>query len=411
MRKAASTGCSEAAMVALHPETLLRQGLARHQAGDLPGAEALYRRVLALQPDNGDALNLLGQIARARGDLAEALRLIGRAVAGQPGAPVFLAAQGAALAEAGRLPEAEAALRAALAARPQDATSLRNLGQVLSTLGRVGEALVPLRQALALQPGSGPVHLALAHACREAGLREEAAAHAARAAADPVLAEQARFLLAALGAAPPPGRAPAGYVRDLFDHYAPRFDADLTGRLGYRTPAMLAEMLRQAGIAADGSREVLDLGCGTGLSGEALLPFARRLEGVDLSPRMLAAARARGIYHALHEADLLDVLPRHPGAWGLVAAADVLNYLGDLSPVLPAMAAALAPGGLAAFSLEKGEESPCSLGPDLRFRHHPAHLRALAASAGLTLVAEREAVLRQEKGQPVAGMLWLLRRD
>ncbi|MCG7359874.1 tetratricopeptide repeat protein [Roseomonas sp. ACRSG] len=397
-------------MVALDPLALLRQGLARHQAGDLAGAERLFRQVLALRPDDGNALNLLGQIARARGDLPEALRLIGRAVALNPGAPVFLAAYGAALAEAGQLPRAEAALRAAVAARPGDAVSLRNLGQVLSTQGRVGEALAPLRQAVALQPGSGPAHLALAHACREAGLREEAATHAARAAADPDVAEQARFLQAALGAAPPPERAPAGYVRDLFDQYAPRFDADLTGRLGYRTPAMLAGMLREAGVAADGSHAVLDLGCGTGLSGEALRPFARVLEGVDLSPRMLAAARARGIYHALHEADLLDVLPARPGHWGLVAAADVLNYLGDLSAVLPAMAAALAPGGLAAFSLEKGEESPCALGPDLRYRHHPGHLRALAAAAGLEILAEREAELRREKGVPVAGLLWLLRR-
>ncbi|MFC7554202.1 class I SAM-dependent DNA methyltransferase [Pseudoroseomonas wenyumeiae] len=87
------------------------------------------------------------------------------------------------------------------------------------------------------------------------------------------------------------------------------------------------------------------------------------LEGVDLSPRMLAAARARGIYDALHEADLLDVLPARPGHWGLVAAADVLNYLGDLSAALPAMAAALAPGGLAAFSLEKGRNPPAPWGP------------------------------------------------
>jgi predicted TPR repeat methyltransferase len=397
-------------MVALDPDALLRQGLARHQSGDLPGAERLYRQVLALRPDDGNALNLLGQIARARGDLPEALRLIGQAVARNPGAPVFLAAHGAALAESGQLPEAEAALRAAVAARPGDAVSLRNLGQVLSTQGRVGEALAPLRQAVALLPASGPAHLALAHACREAGLREEAATHAARAVTDPAIAEQARFLQAALGAAPPPDRAPASYVRDLFDQYAPRFDADLTGRLGYRTPAMLAEMLREAGVAADASRAVLDLGCGTGLSGEALRPFARLLEGVDLSPRMLAAARARGIYDALHEADLLDVLPARPGHWGLVAAADVLNYLGDLSAVLPAMAAALAPGGLAAFSLEKGEEAPCALGPDLRYRHHPGHLRALAAAAGLEILAEREAALRQEKGVPVEGLLWLLRR-
>jgi predicted TPR repeat methyltransferase len=392
------------------PDALLRQGLARHQAGDAAEAGRLYRRVLALRPADGNALNLLGQLARAQGDLKAALELTGRAVALNPGAPVFLAAHGATLAEAGQLDEAVDALRAAVAARPADAVSLRNLGQALSALGRAGEALGPLRQAVALRPQAAEAQLALAHACREAGLREDAATHARNAAADPALAGQAGFLLAALGAAPAPDRAPAAYVRDLFDQYAPRFDDDLTGRLGYRTPAALAELLREAGIVANGSLRVLDLGCGTGLSGVALAPFAAQLEGLDLSPRMLAAARARGLYHALHEADLLDMLPRQPGAWDLVAAADVLNYLGDLSPVIPAIAAALVPGGLAAFSVEAGEEAPCALGPDLRYRHQPAHLRGLFAAAGLSVLAERDCVLRQEKGQAVAGVLWVLRR-
>jgi len=393
------------------PDALLRQGLARHQAGDAAEAGRLYRRVLALRPRDGNALNLLGQLARARGDLPGALELTGQAVAANPGAPVFLAAHGAMLAEAGRLEEAVQALRAAVAARPGDVVSLRNLGQALSAQGRAGEALAPLRQAVALRPDAAEAHLALAHACREAGLREDAATHARQAAMHPALAGQAQFLLAALGAAPAPDRAPAAYVRDLFDQYAPRFDEDLTGRLGYRTPSALADLLRQAGIAADGTLRVLDLGCGTGLSGVALAPFAARLEGLDLSPRMLAAARVRGLYHALHEADLLEMLPRQPGAWDLVVAADVLNYLGDLSPVMPALAAALAPGGTAAFSVEVGEEVPFALGPGLRYRHQPAHLRGLFAAAGLAVLAEQACVLRQEQGQPVPGMLWVLRKD
>ncbi|MCQ4161043.1 methyltransferase domain-containing protein, partial [Roseomonas sp. GC11] len=226
---------------------------------------------------------------------------------------------------------------------------------------------------------------------------------------DAVLAGQARFLLAALGQGAVPERAPAAYVRDLFDQYAPRFTEDLTQRLGYRTPQALAALLVAQGLAADASRDVLDLGCGTGLSGLALAPFARRLEGLDLSPRMLAEAARLGCYAALHEADLLDFLPRHPAAWDLVAAADVLNYLGNLAPALAATAAALRPGGLAAFSIETGDQAPYALGEGMRYRHHPAHLRGLCAAAGLVVQAEAEAVLRQERGVPVPGLLLVLR--
>ena len=198
-------------------------------------------------------------------------------------------------------------------------------------------------------------------------------------------------------------------MRDLFDQFAPRFEAELTGALDYRTPSLLAGLLERAGVAAARRLRVLDLGCGTGLSGAALADFARRLEGLDLSPRMLAEARKRGIYHALHKADLLDWLPGRTGAFDLIAAADVLNYLGELAPALAAIAGALAAGGMAAFSVEAGEGAPFALGAAMRYRHDPAHVAALAAAAGFTVVVQEAAVLRLEQGAPVAGALFVLR--
>jgi predicted TPR repeat methyltransferase len=297
-----------------------------------------------------------------------------------------------------------------VAARPGDAVSLRNLGQALCALGDAAAALAPLRQAAALQPQAAEPWLALAHALREAGDREAAAQAAAAALAhgDAVLAAQARFLLAALGHGTVPDRAPAQYVRDLFDHFAPRFDAELTGRLAYRTPAALAELLSETGMP--GGLRVLDLGCGTGLSGLALAPFAARMEGLDLSPRMLVEAAKRNLYAALHEAELVAWLPGRPAAFDLIAAADVLNYLGDLAPAFAAIHAALAPVGWLGFSIEAGETAPYALGEAMRYRHHPDHVAALARTAGFTEAARRDVVLRTEKGAPVAGVLFALTR-
>ncbi len=390
---------------------LLREGAARHAAGELDAAAALYARVLRLAPDEPDALNLSGVLARARGEAERAATLTGRALALRPRAPVFLASHGASLAEAGRPEEAVPLLRRAVAARPGDAVSRRNLGQALGALGRAAEALPHLRLAAEAAPGPENL-LALAHGLQAAGTPGEAAG-AARAALDganPDVTAQARFLLAALGGEAAPERAPAGYVRDLFDRYAPRFERHLVDALEYRTPALLAALLARAGVTADGSRDALDLGCGTGLSGRALRPFARRLEGVDLSPRMLAEAARGGAYDALHEADLLDFLPARPGAFGLVAAADVLNYLGNLGGALAGIAASLAPGGVAALSLESGEVAPYALGEGMRFRHHPGHALGLVAAAGLRVLARQDAVLRRERGAAVAGLLLVLGR-
>lgn len=378
-------------------EELLQRGIARHREGRLDEAVSLYRRTLRLAPHHPDAENLLGVAARQRGDLPAALAHAARAVAAIPDSPLFLANQGAALAEAGRLAEAISALSRAVTLNPQDAISLRNLGQALTAAGQPEAALAPLDAATRLHPDAPEPWLALAHAAREANKPDLARAAALRVKGR--LAEQAGFLLAALGDAPPPARAPASYVRELFDAFAPRFDAELEGALGYRTPALLAAMIE--GLPPG---RVLDLGCGTGLSGLALKPHASRLEGLDLSPRMLAEARGRNLYASLHEADLLDFLPKHPARYDLIAAADVLNYLGDLTPAFTAITTALKPGGTALFSLEAGEE-PVALGEGLRFRHNPDHALSLAATAGLTLVRREDAVLRQEKGAPVHGTL------
>lgn len=382
-------------------QDLLRRGADRHRAGLLAEAESLYRRALRLAPGHPDAENLLSVCALQRGDTAAAVQHSASALAVMPGSAIYLANHGAALAADGRLAEAVAALQAALELEPSDVTSLRNLGQALTAGGQPEAALGPLREAWRLAPASAEVALTLAHAAHQAGEAEEART-AARVVKGP-LAAQAGFLLAALGDAPLPERAPAAFVREVFDAFAPRFDQDLAEALDYRTPEALAALL-EPGVRA----RVLDLGCGTGLSGVALKPFAKRLEGLDLSPRMLDRARGRALYDALHEADLLDFLPRRAAAFDLVAAADVLNYLGELGPALAAMRTALKPGGEALFSLEAGEAA-VELGQGLRFRHNPDHVATAAQAAGFTVARREQAVLRQEKGAPVAGALFLLR--
>jgi predicted TPR repeat methyltransferase len=396
-------------------EELLREGATRHAAGDLDGAARLYRKVLAQRPGEPNALNLLGVVARQRGELQKALDFGLQAVRARPDSPTFLTNLGATFADLGRFPDAIRAMRASLARRPDDALTLRNLGQAMAAAGDAAGAIAPLRRATALAPTAPEPWLALAHALREAG--EPGAAAAARQVlalpdAAPALVEQARFLLAALGEAAAPDRAPASYVKELFDLYAARFDEDLGGRLGYRTPALLAALVQAAGIAPDGTRRVLDLGCGTGLSGVALKPFAKRLVGLDLAPRMLEEARKRNLYDTLEEADLLAWLPRQRAVFDLVAAADVLNYLGDLAPALAAIAGVLVPGGILAFSIEAGDPGTAyALGAGMRYRHDPAHVARLAAAAGFVELAREDAVLREERDEPVRGVLLVLRRE
>ena len=203
---------------------------------------------------------------------------------------------------------------------------------------------------------------------------------------------------------------PEGYVRALFDGYAPAFDQALTEGLSYRAPELLLRAVQIAGRAKFGS--LLDLGCGTGLAGAAFRPYSDWLVGVDLSPAMLAQARAKGLYDRLAEGDVVGFLGAEAAAnvrYHLIVAADVFMYLDDLAPVLKAAAAVLAPSAVVAFSVETHDGDGVVLRETLRYAHGAAHVRAALAAAGLTLVSLDSASTRTEKNVPVPGLIVVAR--
>jgi predicted TPR repeat methyltransferase len=156
---------------------------------------------------------------------------------------------------------------------------------------------------------------------------------------------------------------------------------------------------------------VLDLGCGTGLGGAAFRDMARRMHGVDLSPRMVEKAAVRGIYDSLAVDDARAALAANRAAWDLIIAADVLVYLGNLVPLLTAARAALRPAGAFAATVEAADAPEPTLKPTRRFGHSPAYLRHAAAAAGLAVALLEPAATRTERGEPVAGHVMVLVND
>ena len=223
----------------------------------------------------------------------------------------------------------------------------------------------------------------------------------------------ATLKLAAHGASSAGDGTAVSYVEALFDQYASKFEAALVGRLGYQVPELLDGLIEQAMAELGVVRfaDVLDLGCGTGLMGVRLRGKADVLEGIDLSAAMIAETARKGIYDRLEKAELVRFLRQRAKQADLVTAADVFIYCGALPPVLDAVVPAMAPGGLLAFSLEAhdGEEA-VFLRPSLRYAHGVAATRQALADAGLEILRFERAVLRQDRGAPIGGMLILARK-
>lgn len=278
----------------------------------------------------------------------------------------------------------------------------------LAGKGDLAAAADLLTQALELAPAYASAWFTLGELREKLADRDGAVAAFQQAAVTDLQDRHgAKLHLIRLGAAPA-AAMPEGYVRTLFDGYALGFDEALTQRLGYRAPELLLRAV-QASSAPMKFAAALDLGCGTGLGGAAFRPFCDVLTGVDLSPAMLAQARAKNIYDRLEEGDVVAFLRAETARYDLVLAADVYMYLNDLAPVLKAVASVLAPGGTATFSVETYDGDGVILRDTLRYAHGAAHARAALAAAGLTLVSLDSASTRTEKGMPVPGLIVVAR--
>jgi predicted TPR repeat methyltransferase len=311
-------------------------------------------------------------------------------------------ALGRALIALGRAGEAIAVLREATHLAPDTPEVVLAFGEALAAGDALPAAIGEYQRASRLAPGDGRPHWRIAQLWLAAGEPDKAEAAAALAedlgGADARLVGALRAEAARMRGA---ARADAGYVRTLFDQFAADYDTRMRGRLGYAAPAILRE-LAQYLVDPMGRFDVLDLGCGTGLSGTAFRPIARRLVGVDLSPRMLDQARALKIYDALCAGDVEHPPRDADGPFDIALAADVLVYLGDLEAVFAAVRARLKPQGLWLFTTERGEARDFERGPKRRYRHSEAYLRALAAAHGFDVASLVECVTRYEAGEPVA---------
>ena len=425
----------------------LRLAVELHRRGALDDAHTLYRRVLKLAPRNADANHFLGVLLHQKGRSEEAWPLIERSLSLNGKLADWHSNAGNVLLEMGRLDdaarayersaelaperadihnnigvlqraqkrsnEAEASYRRAIELNPQFADAYNNLGNLLSDRGQVPQALDLYREALKLKPGHPGARKMLGIGYYAQGLIEKAAEVYREWLDEEPANPVARHYLAACSGEQVPERASDAYVEDTFDRFANSFDAKLA-RLSYRAPQLIGEAVARACGEPAKSLAVLDAGCGTGLCGPLLAPYAARLEGVDLSAQMLAKAEPRGVYDKLVKAELTAFIQQAGAAYDLIVSADTLCYFGDLQAVCEAAREALHAAGCLVFTVEALPDAEIGegfrLNPHGRYSHSEAYVREVLLRSGFQVEAVRREVLRNENARPVEGWLVTARR-
>lgn len=186
-------------------------------------------------------------------------------------------------------------------------------------------------------------------------------------------------------------------MRRLYDDWATQYDADLAGA-GYATPGRVARALASA--IDDPARPILDFGCGTGLSGEALAEAGfTKIDGVDVSDGMLEVARAKGVYRDLDAIGDDDAMTDRAGRYAAAAAIGVIGSGAAPLAAFDRVWALLPAGGLFAFSFNDNTlQDPAyeahvtalveSGAARIRFREHGDHVPAEGVGA-LVYVLEK----------------------
>lgn len=215
----------------------------------------------------------------------------------------------------------------------------------------------------------------------------------------------AQHMLRALGITQAPmDRGDSQFIAEIGNILAEQFKALAEAR-SYNIPNLIRRLWEDY-VGTKDVTSTLHAGCGVGLC-TRILPRVASLVGVDLSPRMIEAARERKRYHKLVVGEFVEFMSRHKNSFDVVLAADSLHFLGDLTEFIENAFSALKKDGVLLFSVDEGP-----LGSDTyellangRFVHSPQYIMETLGAQGIAGGSIRRAKVRVEKNTAIHGLL------
>ena len=361
---------------------------------DDSSSETWFKKALVLNPRNQAALiGLANLYAKQNSEDAEALYL--RLLDVEPGNLDAHINYAAFLHRQKRLAEALEEYRKAVIINPDLPETNYNLALVLKDADEKEEALALLFKTLEKLPEKLEISQAISETLlllHRGGQKEYAEKIAANWVKSYPENHFARHVLAALTGEKI--ETDKIYTENLFELFADNYELVMS-LLDYSVPMAMGRILGNA------QGTIVDLGCGSGLAGKALKTPQNQIIGVDISQKMLEKAKEKNIYSDLICMYIADYLKTRPCADYFIAA-DVFNYLGDLSEII-----ALLKNKKICFSVETSAECPdYQLSSSGRYLHNPEYIQKLLQENGFSNIYEEDIALRKEDGLPVQGKIY-----
>ena len=313
------------------------------------------------------------------------------------------------LLSADRSDEAIEVLKLALKKCPSLSLTHHNLGAIYETKRQLDEATACYLQGLQLDPKAEKTHYNIANIYRAKGDSKKAIQHLRQVLEINPKHHSAGYILAVCQGQTP-DRAPPEFVKQLFDQYSSKFEESLVQGLNYKTPSLLLSLFNDVRSNEFNIESLVDLGCGTGLSGDAFKAVSTKMTGVDISPKMLEQCKTKGIYESLTLEDILSYLRTTEAKFDLCLSVDALIYFGNLRFIFEGVSRILNPQAYFAFSTEACEGNGLALTKTGRYAHSYEYVLKSAKNAGFNLAGHSSNEIRIDSDDPVKGNLFVFRK-
>ena len=202
--------------------------------------------------------------------------------------------------------------------------------------------------------------------------------------------------------------APQEYIVNVFDNFANKFDDFLTKNLKYKVPEKLLKLLEKNPHVKKKFKSVVDIGCGTGLSGSIFRNISINLIGVDVSKKMLDKAKNKKIYDYLIQDEAVSYLNKTTKNFDLFISTDVFIYVGDLEEIFSIISLKSNPGAIFCFSVEKNTNEDFKLLKSARYSHSKKYIKHLADKYNFFINNCEETEIRFELNSSLLGYIFVL---
>jgi predicted TPR repeat methyltransferase len=384
-------------------------GAVHFKLGRYEEAQASFQRALELKPDFAQAYNNLGNIYKAERNFMKAKENYLKALSLNPDLPLANLNMGLILDQNfSEKNEAHQYYRKAVLLDPDNAEIHQSYGNFLVKYDSL-EGIQHLERARHLNPEQEHLLGQLGYAYLQLGKKKEAISCLKIALQQDADDAIAKYFLSVAEGRLPDSATRADYVENLFDAYSSNFDNDLAEKLEYEVPRVARDIIEKIFGKNIRFQEMADLGCGTGLSGIAFRDCVDNIVGIDLSRKMLDKAAEKGVYDALLQGEITEVLHKLEQRFDFILATDVVVYFQGLDVLFSLIKEKAANGALFVFSTEwhpgNGFEVNEKSG---RTAHSSEYIHALARNLNFHTLESIRIPLRKDKEGWAEGELFIL---